>query len=150
MKIKQIIFLLAVACILVSCNGQSTKSKSSIVFAEANDPELEKAKQDALSTLDSFIKSYNEHSNSSIYEYYLKVDFIDGEEHEHMWISVNKIENGQFEGTLANEPEVIKNIKLGDSVKIEKEQIEDWIIVDTETDEMEGGYSVKVLQEREQ
>ena len=138
----------SVACILISCNGQSTKSKNSIVYAESNDPELEKAKQDALSNLDSFIESYNAHSSDLVYEYYLKIDFIDNEEHEHMWVLVNKIENEQFEGVLSNEPQIIKNIKFGDLVKIKRDQIEDWIIMNTETDEMEGGYSVKVLQNR--
>lgn len=149
MKIRQIVFLLIVVCFLVSCNGQSTKSKDSIVYAESNDPELEKAKQEALSNLDSFIESYNVHSNDLAYEYYLKIDFTDNEEHEHMWISVNKIENGQFEGLLSNEPQIIKNVKFGDLIKIKKDQIEDWIIMNTETDEMEGGYSVKVFQNRE-
>ena len=148
MKTRQIIFLLIAACILTSCNGQSTKSKDTVVYAESNDPELEKAKQDALLNLGSFIESYNAHSNDSVYEYYLKVDFIDNEEHEHMWISVNKIENGQFEGVLSNNPQIIKNVKFGDLVKIKKDQIEDWIIMNTETDEMEGGYSVKVFQNR--
>jgi len=148
MKTRQIIFLLIVACILISCNGQSTKLKNSVVYAESNDPELEKAKQDALLNLDNFIESYNAHSNDLVYEYYLKIDFIDNEEHEHMWVLVNKIENEQFEGVLSNEPQIIKNIKFGDLVKIKRDQIEDWIIMNTETDEMEGGYSVKVLQNR--
>lgn len=149
MKINQISFLLIVLCILISCNGQSVKSNDPVVFAQAQDPELEKAKQDALLKLDYFIKSFNTHINDTTYQYSLKVDFIDNGEHEHMWISLNRIENGQFIGFLGNEPQIVKNIKYGDWVKITKDQIEDWIIVDIKTDSMEGGYSVKVLQKRQ-
>ena len=148
MKIRQIVFPLIIACVLISCNRQSPKSNDLIVQAPSQDPELEKAKQDALLNFDSFIKSYNTHSNDLNYYYYLKTDFIDDGEHEHMWILVNKIENERFEGTLDNEPITVKNVKFGDLIKITKDQIEDWIIVDTETDKQEGGYSVKVLNNR--
>ena len=149
MKIKQTIFLLIATCILISCSGQNTKSSDPVVYANAKDPELEKAKQDALSKLDYFINSFNVHSKDTTYQYSLKIDFIDNGEHEHMWISLNKIMNGQFQGLLGNDPQIIKNIKFGDIVKVTKDQIEDWIIMDTKTNTWEGGYSVKVLQKRQ-
>jgi uncharacterized protein YegJ (DUF2314 family) len=149
MTTKQAIYLLIMTCILISCSGQTTKSNDPVVYANANDPELDKAKQDALSKLDYFINSFNTHSNDTVYQYSLKVDFNDNGEHEHMWISLDKIDNGQFQGLLGNEPAIVKNIKLGDFVKITKDQIEDWIIFDTKTNNWEGGYSVKVLQNRQ-
>jgi uncharacterized protein YegJ (DUF2314 family) len=150
MNIRQTIFLMIAACILISCSGQNTKSSDPVVYAKAKDPELEKAKQDALSKLDYFINSFNAHSNDTTYQYSLKVDFVDNGEHEHMWIFLNKIINEQFQGLLENEPQIVKNIKFGDIVRVTKDQIEDWIIMDSKTNNWEGGYSVKVLQKRQQ
>jgi uncharacterized protein YegJ (DUF2314 family) len=150
MKVKKITLLLITACLISSCGGQSTKSKDPIVYAEGNDPELEQAKKDALSTLDYFMKTFNIHSSDTAFHFSLKADFIDNGEHEHMWISLNKIENAKFQGLLGNEPQIIKNIKYGDLVTISRDQIEDWIILDTKTNNWEGGYSVKILQKRQQ
>jgi uncharacterized protein YegJ (DUF2314 family) len=150
MRAKLCIFILFFATIFYSsCRGQSSKSDDPIIYAEAEDPELEKAKQGALSNLNIFIQSFNTHANDTILQYSLKADFIENDTHEHMWISLNKIENELYYGVLGNEPQLIKNIKYGDVVKITRSQIEDWLIVNTKTNDFEGGYSVKVLLKRE-
>jgi uncharacterized protein YegJ (DUF2314 family) len=147
---KKSFLLLITTCLLISCGGQTKKPDDPVVFAAANDPELEQAKKDALSTLNYFIKSFNSHSSDTTFSFSLKADFVDNGEHEHMWISLIKIENEKFQGFLGNEPQIIKNIKFGDLTIISKDQIEDWIIFNTKTNNFEGGYSAKVLQKREQ
>ena len=149
MKVNQIIFLLIATCILISCSGKSIKTNDPVIYAQAEDPELEKAKLDALANFEYFIKSFSTHSNDTAYQYSLKVDFIENEVHEHMWVSLNNIENGQFNGLLGNEPQILKTLKLGDPVRITKNQIEDWIIFQAGSTNWEGGYSVKVLQNRQ-
>ena len=149
MKIKLFILALVISCFFISCNGQSKKSEVPVVYAEANDPELEKAKQEALSTLNQFISSFEKYSKTTKYQYFLKTDFVDNGSHEHMWISINKIDKGTFYGVLDNDPEIVKNIKAEDTVQITKEQIEDWLILNNKTNEMEGGYSEKVFEKRE-
>lgn len=150
MIMQKTLLLLIATCFLISCGGQSTKSNDPVVYGQGNDPELEQAKKDALSTLDYFIKTFNYHSSDTTYHFSLKADFIDNGEHEHMWISLNKIENTKFQGLLSNEPQIIKNIKYGDLVTISRDQIEDWILLDTKTNNWEGGYSAKILQKRQQ
>lgn len=140
---------IAVLTTLMSCGGQSAKTDP-VVYAESDDPELLQARQDALDNLDYFIGSFNEHSHDTTFQYSLKADFIDNGQHEHMWISLMKIDNEQFTGYLGNNPQIVKNVKYGDMITIARSQIEDWIIVDTKSNNMEGGYSVKVLQKLEQ
>jgi uncharacterized protein YegJ (DUF2314 family) len=122
MRAKLCIFILFFATVFYSsCRGQSNKSNVPIIYAEAEDPELEKAKQDALSNLNFFIKSFNTHSNDTIFQYSLKADFIENGTHEHMWISLHKIENDLYYGVIGNEPQLIKNIQFGDVVKTNKD-----------------------------
>jgi uncharacterized protein YegJ (DUF2314 family) len=148
MKISRVLFFLITTLAITSCSEQTSRSTAPIVYAEEKDPELEKAKQEALETLDYFIKSFQKNSNDTIFEYSVKMDFIDNVDHEHMWIMVKKFENGVFSGYLGNEPQIVKNVKVGQYIIIDKELIEDWLIMDTKTGNWEGGYSIKVLLNR--
>jgi len=148
MNIRTAIFLVITSFVLISCSGQTTKTNDPIVYAKSEDPELEKAKQDAIFNLDYFIKSFQSKSTDTIIQYSIKMDFTDNGEHEHMWILVNNFENGKFNGYLGNEPEIVKNVKIGQQIIIDKNLIEDWLIMDTRTGKWEGGYSIKVLMNR--
>jgi uncharacterized protein YegJ (DUF2314 family) len=125
------------------------KNEVPIVNAEANDPELAKATQEALSHLDKFVSSFQKNANGTKYAYFLKTDFVDNGSHEHMWISITKIENGRYYGVLDNDPVTVTNVKAGDAVNITKDQIEDWLIMNNKSGEMQGNYSQKVFEGRE-
>jgi len=146
---KRLFFILLLIPFLSSCGGKSNKTNVPVVEALANDPELEQAQKEALANLDYFLKTFETNTKDTSFSFSLKADFIENDEHEHMWISFNKMENGQFQGYLENDPQILKNIKYGDLVKLKKEQIEDWIIFNSKDNKMEGGYSTKVFLERE-
>ena len=55
----------------------------------------------------------------------IKKDFIEGKESEHMWVQIVSITKTGIKGLLANEPFVIKNLKLGDKVIVKFTEIED-------------------------
>ena len=56
---------------------------------------------------------------------FVKLPFEQEEIVEHMWVTVSKESNGMFEGELDNDPYKISNIKIGDKVVFEFEDIED-------------------------
>lgn len=141
-------FLFIAILLIVSCGRHSSKTNDPVVFAQADDPELEQARIEAINSLDYFIKSFSDHRSDSIFNFSVKADFVDNGQHEFMWIDLKKIENELFIGYLGNEPQIIKNVKYGELISIEKSQIEDWIIVDSGTNTWEGGFSVKVLMKR--
>lgn len=149
MKISTALFLVSISFVVISCSGQTSRTTDPIVYAEAQDPELEKAKQEAFAKLEYFIKSFQSNSNDTIFQYSVKMDFTDSGEHEHMWVFVNKFKNGAFIGYLGNEPQIVKNVQFGQQIKVDKDLIEDWLIMDTRTGNWEGGYSIKVLMNRQ-
>jgi uncharacterized protein YegJ (DUF2314 family) len=134
--------------LLVSCGRSSSKGCDPVVYAEPDDPELLHARNEAIKSLDYFISSFSEHHNDTNLNFSIKADFLDNGQHEHMWIDLQKIENDQFIGYLGNEPQIVKNIKYRDPVSISKSQIEDWLIVDSRTNQYEGGFSAKVFLQR--
>ncbi|MDD4993763.1 MAG: DUF2314 domain-containing protein [Paludibacter sp.] len=143
-------FLLLLICLVtLSCKHKTNQAIDPIINAEANDKELEKAKTEALKRFDYFIESLKKHAADTAYMYSLKIDFVENDQHEHMWVNITKMENDTFVGILGNEPQIIKNYKFGDKVIIKKEQVEDWILYNSITKKMEGGYSIEVFQNRE-
>jgi uncharacterized protein YegJ (DUF2314 family) len=134
--------------LLFSCNTKRQNADDPLVYAEANDPELEQAKNDALAKLDYFINSFNAHPNDSTRFYSVKADFVEDETHEHMWIELSYIEGDQFKGVLGNDPENLTHLQMGDTITISRKDIEDWIITDDNSEDFEGGFSIKVFQKR--
>lgn len=81
MRTEQILYFLFAVCLLVSCGHQPINPADPVVFAKAEDPELEKAKKEAVSKLDYFIESFRAHERDTTYHYSLKADFIEKGEH---------------------------------------------------------------------
>ncbi len=60
--------------------------------------------------------------------YAVKKAFVDKSQKEHMWVSVTNYKDGQFYGVLDNEPIQVKNVRIGDSLTVNNEDVEDWAI----------------------
>jgi uncharacterized protein YegJ (DUF2314 family) len=75
----------------------------------------------------------------------VKAPFGVEDEVEFMWLQVTGIENDVVYGVLGNEPARGK-LKLGDRVRTSVAQINDWVYL--RNDEMIGGFTVKVLDDR--
>ena len=55
-----------------------------------------------------------------------------------------------FIGTLGNDPNHIKKLKFNDTVRISKEEVEDWILQDFLTNTEVGSYSRDYLHKSSQ
>ena len=81
-------------------------------------------------------------------EFSIKSPFkTDSGKYEHMWVMWVVYADGKFKGKLGNSPLDIKTLKVGDPVQIDRKNVSDWIIMDG--DKMLGGYTAKLLMERE-
>lgn len=58
---------------------------------------------------------------------YVKKCFTNGNEAEHMWVKVNKVEEDKIIGILDNEPVVMSNVKYKDLVEVEFGDIEEYL-----------------------
>ena len=85
--------------------------------------------KNAQDSLGLFFDLYSENKKNS-FEFYIKSKFSDGKGIENMWSKVNSIISDTFFATLDNEPLKLANIKLGDHIKVVKENVEDWSIYD--------------------
>jgi uncharacterized protein YegJ (DUF2314 family) len=65
---------------------------------------------------------------------------------EHIWIDAVRLENGEFVGTIANEPVSIPNLRFGDTARVKINDMSDWFY--TIDGEIVGGRTIKVLWDR--
>jgi len=66
---------------------------------------------------------------------------------EHTWVdTVRILPNKGFSGRLANKPNYLKNLKLGDKVTFTYSQISDWNVL--RDDKGYGYYTIRVMLDR--
>jgi len=116
-------------------------------IVDVSDPlnELREAKNKAQDEIGYFIEHLKRFSSDEAWEFSVKSDFTQEGKHEHMWVNVESYENGLFKGKLGNDPNTIKGLKLGDSISVKKEDVEDWLFFDPVQKVSVGGYSIKKI-----
>lgn len=148
---KQRFIFCIIAFALTACNyRQQSKivkhDKENIYSVEGDDIEMNKAIADARATFQDFEKAFtsNEFDTS---KFLIKVKFVtQNRGHEHMWITSLKKQGKDYYGVLDEEPESTKMVKLGELIKVNKEDISDWLYAAHDT--LRGGYTIRVIRRR--
>jgi uncharacterized protein YegJ (DUF2314 family) len=110
--------------------------------AKGKDSELAEATAEARRRWAEFVGAFTNRQPGQGFA--VKKKFTDGEKVEHMWVSVTAIRNGQIEGCLANDPNIIKSMKAKDPISMSAEEIEDWIYTNGKVNV--GAFQAKVLR----
>lgn len=111
----------------------------------SDDAEMNKATEKAKQTLYQFdlaLKIKTDSQNN----FSLKVRFPIKDGGEQLWIDDIYIENGNYIGVVGNRPYWVKEIKLGDTIKVNKPDISDWMYL--ENNILRGGYTTRLLRSR--
>ena len=75
----------------------------------------------------------------------LKVMITDGAEVEHFWLGDIVRGDGNLTGTINNQPQLVKSVKLGQRYKFGTDDISDWMYI--QDAKIYGGYTIRVLVE---
>ncbi|RWF43591.1 MULTISPECIES: DUF2314 domain-containing protein [unclassified Mesorhizobium] len=97
---------------------------STIIFAP-DDPDMASATARALAGLDEFL-ALSETPPSGTDRFKLKVKVRDGNVTEHFWVVPFRRTETGFAGILANEPEEVHNVVLGQNIEFTRNDISDW------------------------
>jgi len=80
------------------------------------------------------------------YNYSIKMSIRNFEQEEHIWIDNLRYDNSNaLVGFIANQPKHLTHVKSGDKVKIEYDDIVDWMYL--KDDMLYGGYTIKAMAE---
>jgi uncharacterized protein YegJ (DUF2314 family) len=112
------------------------------------EPAMRKAFEQARGTLDWFLARASSPPAGTT-GYALKVAVSDGRGTEYFWVNRFVAEGSRFTGYLGNEPRLVKKYKFDEQFAFDREQIVDWIYIDTNSRRMRGNYTACALLTKE-
>ncbi len=86
------------------------------------------------------MRSFEEGTGNS---FSIKAPFTDGERTEFMWVSVTELSASTIRGTLGNRPASVRNVKEGDAVAVQFDDLNDWLFM--ADDLIVGGFRLEIL-----
>jgi len=132
---------LALSSILIlSLTGCSKRDR--VIDVAEDDAEMNAAIAKARETLPQFWQVFAKHERGEN-DFALKVKITDKNGTEHFWANELEKQNGKIRGTISNDPNTVKTVKLGSRIEIPEADISDWMYMREE--KMIGNYTVKPL-----
>ncbi len=123
-----------------------TEKEGDVVYGlPDDDKEMNNAIKNANQTLEDFNEALK--SNNSNYKYFaLKTRFTTASGGEHIWVSNIEMKDYNYFGVIDNLPQSTSEVKIGDTIKIEKNNISDWMYIDDKR--LAGGHTIRLLRQR--
>jgi uncharacterized protein YegJ (DUF2314 family) len=107
----------------------------------SNDPNMLRARRDAECTLHEFARRL-EKAPPTQSELMLKAAFHDSVNTEHLWVRVHRIVGDSlYQGVVENDPAVLRRLAYGDTVEVQRRDVDDWFAVDSDT--LVAGFSIR-------
>lgn len=134
--------MFAALLLLVVTFSSACSPRDEVINVERDDPEMLAAIAKARGTLPQFWQAFEtmEHGESN---FALKVRIDDGGNTEHFWATDIEKRDGLIWGTINNDPNLVRSVKLGDRIKIPEVDISDWLYM--RDGKMVGNETVKPL-----
>ena len=121
---------------------QSERKRDHIFWVPKGDPDMAEAMRKARSTLAEFLRlAEAPHPSTPLFA--VKVGIPAKGTVEYFWIIPFTRENGRFSGKIDNDPNLADNLKLGDTITFDEEQIVDWSYI--ENGRLKGNYTLCAL-----
>jgi len=120
--------------------GCSWKDKT--ISVDDDDVEMNAAIATARATLPEFWATFERKSPTDS-AFALKVKIQDERGTEHFWLTSIERRNGRIFGTIDNNPNIVRSVKLGDRIPIPEADISDWLY--QRGDKMVGNFTLRAL-----
>ena len=144
LKIAALVGVLAFA----GCSNRAdnaTKLHDGDLFQVADDDaKMNAALAKGKASLPQFVAALKENQPSRR-KFAVYARFVENEKVEFLWIEPVAMEGADFRGTVANEPEMLTKVKLGESILVPAADVSDWMYV--EDGKLVGGYSSRALRD---
>jgi uncharacterized protein YegJ (DUF2314 family) len=136
---------LLVLLLVVGC-GRGKKPVDTVVMFNDNDADMNAAIQKAKDTvLDEFVPALQNVKPEQT-GHAIKYPVSDGKQGEHMWLRPVSFDGKNFSGRIANIPQLVKNVRMGQKVTVAPAQISDWMYVDN--GRLVGGFTIRVMRDK--
>ena len=140
------------ATLFMACNNDNGMK----VIEREEEPDIyqvkdeDKAMNNAIATARQSLHMFKDALNSgadSLQSFSLKVryDAPDGYG-EHIWLNEVSLKDGVYSGIVNNVPDVITEVKFGDTVTVNNDHISDWMYL--ANNKLRGGYTLRAIMEK--
>ena len=119
------------------------KPPRNIVDVKEDDPRMNAAIAKARKSVDDFIKALKDPARGQT-SFAVKVPIPGEGRVEHFWVNDVRYDGKQFTGKINNDPEYVKDVKLGDTVTVGRDKISDWMYVDRGV--LVGGQTIRAIR----
>lgn len=109
-----------------------------------DDPRLSAAAEEANKRFDEFLAAFASRGPADTFA--VKVPFADAHGREFMWVSVAGVDATHIVGKLDNRPAFVRAVHVGDSVRVPRSELNDWLYV--RGGELHGGFTLRLLDEQ--
>ena len=99
----------------------------------------------AQETMNKFEKAYHE-NNDEFHDFSIKIHYKSSYGYEHFWLTDIMYANNEFRGVVDNLPVYTNDLKIGDTIRIDTENISDWMYVDN--GKLRGGYTIRAIRDK--
>jgi uncharacterized protein YegJ (DUF2314 family) len=116
-----------------------------VLDADNKAAELQAATTAARKRWPEFVQAFQNRQKQGPDSFNVLFSFREGDQTESMWVEVTELKGNVVEGTLANEPALLRKLKSGAFVRRNADEIADWIYTDSSTGQLVGGFLVEIL-----
>lgn len=131
--------LIAPLVVIAVC-GCGKSAPETLVTSGYDQQEMDAAMARARSEVGSFIV---ELANPTGTDHAVKAPIEDNGQTEHFWLIDLTYQDGQFGGTINNDPDIVGNVKIGQKWKVASNEISDWLYM--KDGKMFGNYTMRPL-----
>jgi uncharacterized protein YegJ (DUF2314 family) len=110
-----------------------------------NDKAMDRAVAKARESLGFFLAALKAKKADST-DFEVKRCFVDGDKVEHIWLRAVTWDGKVFRGKVDNQPLEVTNVRLGQEVMLNPEDLTDWMFV--KEGKLMGGFTTRVLYSR--
>lgn len=143
---RNLIRIAGLAIIILAAGCSRSDEGGNYTQVSADDAEMNAAIEKAKATTNEFLEAFRARKAGTS-DYFVKKGFATPSGgKEHMWIEVTGEENGVLKGTVANEPQDTREVKMGQPVSISLSDISDWKY--QQGKKLIGGFTIRCFVER--
>lgn len=131
---------LLLVLLLATCSACGGSKPETLIEGGYDEAQMANAIARAKSEVDAFIATFESGDGS---DFSVKVPIRDGADTEHFWLTDISYRDGEFEGKIGNDPGIVSNVTFGQTIKVRKEEITDWLFM--RSGKMHGNYTMRPL-----
>ena len=125
---------------LLGCSRTDTRDKT--IAVSSDDAEMNAAIATARSKLPEFWKTFDKPGQGEK-DFSLKVKITDDNGTEYFWVIPVEKKGGKIYGTINNDPDIVKSVKLGQRIEVREDAVADWLFM--RNGKMVGNYTLRPL-----